>query len=207
MTGLLAVAAIIAGIVAYLQLPVAAVPRVDFPVISVSASLPGASPETMANSVALPLEREFSTIAGIDQMSSTSGQGTTQITLQFVLGRDIDAAALDVQSALSRAQRRLPAEMTTPPSFRKSNPADAPVVLLNLRGGDVPLYRLNEVAAVLISPPSPASRASRRSSPMASRNTPCGCSSTRTGWRRLASASTRRSAPSRRPTPTPPSAR
>ncbi|MFC4168480.1 efflux RND transporter permease subunit [Teichococcus aestuarii] len=152
MTGLLAVAAIIAGIVAYLQLPVAAVPRVDFPVISVSASLPGASPETMANSVALPLEREFSTIAGIDQMSSTSGQGTTQITLQFVLGRDIDAAALDVQSALSRAQRRLPAEMTTPPSFRKSNPADAPVVLLNLRGGDVPLYRLNEVAAVLISP-------------------------------------------------------
>ncbi|PHK93621.1 acriflavine resistance protein B [Pseudoroseomonas rhizosphaerae] len=152
MTGLLAVAAVIAGIVAYLQLPVAAVPRVDFPVISVSATLPGASPETMANSVALPLEREFSTIAGIDQMSSTSGQGTTQITLQFVLGRSIDAAALDVQSALSRAQRRLPAEMTTPPSFRKSNPADAPVVLLNLRGGDVPLYRLNEVAAVLIAP-------------------------------------------------------
>ncbi|ONG58978.1 acriflavine resistance protein B [Pseudoroseomonas deserti] len=152
MTGLLAAAAILAGIVAYFQMPVAAVPRVDFPVISVSASLPGASPETMANSVALPLEREFSTIAGIDQMSSTSGQGTTQITLQFVLGRSIDAAALDVQAALSRAQRRLPAEMTNPPSFRKSNPADAPVVLLNLRGGDVPLYRLNEVAAVLISP-------------------------------------------------------
>jgi len=152
MTGLLAAAAVLAGIVAYFQLPVAAIPRVDFPVISVSAQLPGASPETMANSVALPLEREFSTIAGIDQMSSTSGQGTTQITLQFVLGRDIDAAALDVQSALSRAQRRLPQEMTNPPSFRKSNPADAPVVLLNLRGGDVPLYRLNEVAAVLISP-------------------------------------------------------
>jgi len=152
MTGLLAAAAVLAGIVAYFQLPVAAIPRVDFPVISVSAQLPGASPETMANSVALPLEREFSTIAGIDQMSSTSGQGRTQITLQFVLGRDIDAAALDVQSALSRAQRRLPQEMTEPPSFRKSNPADAPVVLLNLRGGDVPLYRLNEVAAVLISP-------------------------------------------------------
>ncbi|MXP62077.1 efflux RND transporter permease subunit [Roseomonas sp. M0104] len=152
MTGLLAAAAVLAGIVAYFQLPVAAIPRVDFPVISVSAQLPGASPETMANSVALPLEREFSTISGIEQMSSSSGQGTTQITLQFVLGRDIDAAALDVQSALSRAQRRLPQEMTTPPSFRKSNPADAPVVLLNLRGGDVPLYRLNEVAAVLISP-------------------------------------------------------
>ncbi|MBI0432305.1 efflux RND transporter permease subunit [Roseomonas sp. KE0001] len=152
MTFLLAVAAVVAGAVAYFQLPVAAMPRVDFPVISVSAQLPGASPETMANSVALPLEREFSTIAGIDQMSSTSGQGTTSITLQFVLGRDIDAAALDVQSAISRAQRRLPQEMTNPPSFRKSNPADAPVVLLNLRGGDVPLYRLNEVAAVLISP-------------------------------------------------------
>jgi HAE1 family hydrophobic/amphiphilic exporter-1 len=152
MTGLLAVAAVLAGIIAYLQLPVAAVPRVDFPVISVSADLPGASPENMANSVALPLEREFSTIAGIDQMSSTSGSGRTSITLQFVLGRDIDAAALDVQAAISRAQRRLPQEMTNPPSFRKSNPADAPVVLLNLKGGDVPLYRLNEVAAVLISP-------------------------------------------------------
>ncbi|WBV42252.1 efflux RND transporter permease subunit [Pseudoroseomonas cervicalis] len=152
MTGLLAAAAVLAGIVAYFQMPVAAVPRVDFPVITVSANLPGASPETMANSVALPLEREFSTIAGIDQMSSTSGQGTTQLTLQFVLGRNIDAAALDVQAAISRAQRRLPQEMTNPPSFRKSNPADAPVVLLNLRGGDVPLYRLNEVAAVLISP-------------------------------------------------------
>lgn len=152
MTGLLAMAAVLAGIVAYFQMPVAAMPRVDFPVITVSASFPGASPETMANSVALPLEREFSTIAGIDQMSSISGQGTLQLTLQFVLGRSIDAAALDVQSALSRAQRRLPAEMTSPPSFRKSNPADAPVVLLNLRGGDVPLYRLNEVASVIISP-------------------------------------------------------
>lgn len=152
MTMLLSLAAILAGTVAYFQMPVAAIPRVDFPVITVSATFPGASPETMANSVALPLEREFSTIAGIDQMSSVSGQGTLQITLQFVLGRPIDAAALDVQSALSRAQRRLPAEMTTPPSFRKTNPADAPVVLLNLRGGDVPLYRLNEIAAVIISP-------------------------------------------------------
>jgi len=152
MTGLLAMAAVLAGVVAYFQMPVAAMPRVDFPVITVSASFPGASPETMANSVALPLEREFSTIAGIDQMSSISGQGTLQLTLQFVLGRSIDAAALDVQSALSRAQRRLPTEMTSPPSFRKSNPADAPVVLLNLRGGDVPLYRLNEVASVIISP-------------------------------------------------------
>jgi HAE1 family hydrophobic/amphiphilic exporter-1 len=152
MTGLLSVAAVIAGIFAYLQMPVAAVPRVDFPVIQVSASLPGASPETMANSVALPLERQFSTIAGLDQMSSTSGQEQTQITLQFVLNRDIDAAALDVQSAISRAQRQMPQEMTTPPSFRKVNPADAPVLLLTLQGGEVPLSRLNDTAALVIAP-------------------------------------------------------
>ena len=152
MTSLLAVAAVIAGAVAYTRLPVAAVPRVDFPVISVFATFPGASPETMATSVALPLEREFSTIAGIDSMSSSSGQDTTQITLQFVLNRNIDAAAQDVQAALTRAQRRLPPEMTTPPSYRKVNPADAPVVLLSLTGGDTPLYRLNDIASTIISP-------------------------------------------------------
>jgi HAE1 family hydrophobic/amphiphilic exporter-1 len=153
MTGLLAAAAIIAGIVGYMKLPVAAVPRVDFPVITVYASLPGASPETMATSVALPLEREFSTIAGIDQISSNNGQDTTQITLQFVLNRNIDAAAQDVQAALTRAQRRLPTEMTTPPSYRKVNPADAPVLLLTLEtNGDVPLYRLNDIASTIIGP-------------------------------------------------------
>ncbi|MGG5820587.1 efflux RND transporter permease subunit [Falsiroseomonas sp. HW251] len=152
MTGLLSVAAVIAGVVAYFQMPVAAVPRVDFPVIQVTAQLSGASPETMANSVALPLERQFSTIAGLDQMSSTSGQEQTQITLQFVLGKNIDAAALDVQSAISRSQRQMPAEMTTPPSFRKVNPADAPVLLLTLQGGEVPLSRLNDTAALVISP-------------------------------------------------------
>ena len=152
MTGLLAVAAVIAGIFAYFQMPVAAVPRVDFPVIQVTANLSGASPETMASSVALPLERQFSTIAGLEQMSSTSGQEQTQITLQFVLGRNIDAAALDVQSAISRAQRQMPTEMTTPPSFRKVNPADAPVLLLTLQGGEVPLSRLNDTAALVISP-------------------------------------------------------
>ena len=152
MTGLLSIAAVVAGVLAYFQMPVAAVPRVDFPVIQVSASLAGASPETMASSVALPLERQFSTIAGLDQMSSTSGQETTQITLQFVLGRNIDAAALDVQSAISRAQRQMPIEMTVPPSFRKVNPADAPVLLLTLQGGEVPLSRLNDTAALVISP-------------------------------------------------------
>ncbi|MDB5382185.1 MAG: AcrB/AcrD/AcrF family protein [Rhodospirillales bacterium] len=152
MTSLLCIAAVVAGIIAYTRLPVAAIPRVDFPVITVFANFPGASPETMATSVALPLEREFSTIAGIDTMSSVSGQDTTQITLQFVLSRNIDSAAQDVQAALTRAQRRLPVDMTTPPSYRKVNPADAPVVLLTLRGGDTPLYRLNDIASTIIGP-------------------------------------------------------
>ncbi|WP_207537445.1 efflux RND transporter permease subunit [Sabulicella rubraurantiaca] len=152
MTLLLSLAAIVAGVVAYTRLPVAAVPRVDFPVISVFASFPGASPETMATSVALPLEREFSTIAGLESMNSTSGQDTLNLTLQFQLGRNIDSAAQDVQAALTRAQRRLPIEMTTPPSYRKVNPADAPVLLLTLSGGDVPMYRLNDVASTIIAP-------------------------------------------------------
>ncbi len=152
MTSLLSLGLVLAGILGYLSMPVAAVPRVDFPVISVTASFPGASPETMATSVALPLEREFSTIGGLDQMSSTSGQGSLQITLQFVLNRNIDAAAQDVQAAITRAQRRLPSEMTTPPSYRKSNPADAPVVLLALTGGDVPLWRLNDIVSTFVSP-------------------------------------------------------
>ncbi len=152
MTLLLSIAAVVAGIVAYTRLPVAAVPRVDFPVISVFATFPGASPETMATSVALPLEREFSTIAGLESMNSTSGQDTLNLTLQFQLGRNIDSAAQDVQAALTRAQRRLPIEMTVPPSYRKVNPADAPVLLLTLGGGDVPLYRLQDVASTIIAP-------------------------------------------------------
>ena len=151
-TWLLSIAALVAGIIAYTRLPVAAIPRVDFPVITVFANFPGASPETMATSVALPLEREFSTIAGLDTMNSINGQDTTQITLQFVLGRNIDAVAQDVQAALTRAQRRLPIDMTVPPSYRKVNPADAPVVLLALRASDLPLYRLNDVASTIIAP-------------------------------------------------------
>ncbi|MCB4820861.1 efflux RND transporter permease subunit [Roseicella aerolata] len=152
MTLLLTIAAVVAGIIAYTRLPVAAVPRVDFPVITVFANFPGASPETMATSVALPLEREFSTIAGLESMSSINGQDTTQITLQFVLGRNIDAAAQDVQAAMTRAQRRLPIDMTIPPSYRKVNPADEAVILLALSGGDIPLYRLNDVASTIIAP-------------------------------------------------------
>ncbi len=125
MTGLVMIGILAFGILAYRKLPVSALPNVDFPTIQVSAALPGASPETMASAVALPLEKEFSLIAGIDNMSSTSIVGASQITMQFSLDRDIDAAAQDVQSAISRAIRQLPPTMSTPPSFRKVNPADA----------------------------------------------------------------------------------
>ena len=132
MTILVMASFIIAGVFGYKQLPVAAVPRVDFPTIQVTALLPGASPETMAASVAAPLERQFSTIAGVTTMTSTSSLGNTSIMLQFDLDRNIDGAALDVQSAISSAMRRLPAEMPTPPSFRKVNPADYAIMFLAL---------------------------------------------------------------------------
>jgi HAE1 family hydrophobic/amphiphilic exporter-1 len=152
MTVLLMATLIAVGIFGYRLLPVAALPRADFPTIQVSAALPGASPETMAASVATPLERQLSTIAGIDSMTSSSSQGQTQITLQFDLDRDIDGAALDVQSALSLAARRLPEEMTTPPSFRKVNPADQSIVLLALTSATLPLSKVDEYAETLIAP-------------------------------------------------------
>ncbi|MBN2430683.1 MAG: efflux RND transporter permease subunit [Acidobacteria bacterium] len=135
------------GVMAYITLPVSDLPNVDYPTIQVSASLPGASPETMAASVALPLERQFSTIAGIDNMTSTSGIGATQITLQFSLERDLDAAAQDVQSAIAQAQRRLPRDMPNPPSFRKVNPADQPILYIAMTSDTLPLSVLNEYAA------------------------------------------------------------
>jgi HAE1 family hydrophobic/amphiphilic exporter-1 len=150
MTTLLMLSFLGAGVFGYRLLPVAALPRVDFPTIQVSASLPGASPETMAASVATPLERQLATIAGVSSMTSTSTQGSTQITLQFDLGRDIDGAALDVQSALSAAARRLPPEMTTPPSFRKVNPADQPVLFLALSSKTLPLSTVDEYAETMI---------------------------------------------------------
>ncbi|MGE5506668.1 MAG: efflux RND transporter permease subunit [Actinomycetota bacterium] len=151
-TGLLTLALILVGLAGYRQLPVAALPNADFPTISVSAVMPGASPETMASAVAEVLEREFSTIGGVETMSSASGQGTTAITLTFVLDRNIDAAAQDVQAALARAARRLPTEMTTPPSFKKVNPADQPVVLLALSSPTVPLAQLNDFAETIMTP-------------------------------------------------------
>lgn len=152
MTILLTAALVLGGLAAYRQLPVAALPRVDFPVINVSATLPGASPETMAASVASPLEREFSTIAGIDTITSTSSLGNTSITIQFVLERDIDAAAQDVQAAIARTQRRLPAEMTTAPSYRKVNPADQPVLMLALSSPTLTLSSLNDFAETAVQP-------------------------------------------------------
>ena len=151
-TLLLSIAMVVAGLFAYVNLPVAALPRADFPVINVSASLPGASAETMAQSVATPLIKQFSTIAGIDSISTTNALGSTSIAIQFELNRDIDAAAADVQAAITRTQRQLPPEMTNPPSYRKVNPADAPILLLALRSDTVPLTRLDAFAEDVISP-------------------------------------------------------
>jgi HAE1 family hydrophobic/amphiphilic exporter-1 len=150
MTTLLMVSLIMGGIFGYRLLAVAALPRVDFPTIQISMTFPGASPETMAASVATPIERQLATIAGISSMASMSTTGTGQIIIQFDLGRNIDAAALDVQSALSVAQRQLPIEMTIPPSFKKVNPADAPVLYLSLVSDTLPLSAVNEYADTII---------------------------------------------------------
>jgi len=151
-TLLMSFALVLAGLFAYKFLPVAALPSAEFPVINVSASLPGASPETMATSVATPLIKQFSTIAGIDSISTTNSLGSTSIAIQFALGRNIDAAAADVQAAIARTQRQLPPQMTSPPSYRKVNPADAPILLLSLVSDTVPLTDLDAFAENVISP-------------------------------------------------------
>jgi HAE1 family hydrophobic/amphiphilic exporter-1 len=151
-TLLMSLALMAAGLFAYAALPVAALPRTDFPVINVSATLPGASPETMATSVATPLIKQFDTIAGIDSISTTNALGSTSISIQFALNRDIDAAAADVQAAITRTLRVLPQDMPSPPSFRKVNPADAPVLLLALKSETVPLTKLDAMAEQVISP-------------------------------------------------------
>ncbi len=150
MTSLLMVALLVFGSIAYVSLPVSELPTVDFPTISVSASLPGADPETMASAVATPLENEFATIAGLDSITSTNTLGRTRITLQFALDRDIDAAAQDVQVAISSTLRRLPDEMTDPPTFRKVNPADASILYLALSSSTLPLTTVNEYAETIL---------------------------------------------------------
>ena len=146
MTSLLMAAILLFGIIAYRSLPVAELPNVDYPTISVSASLPGASPETMAASVATTLEGQFSSIAGLESMTSSSAQGTTTVTLQFSLDRNIDAAAQDVQSAIAGSLRRLPPDMPTPPSFRKVNPADAPIFFIAMYSTTLPTWVVNDYA-------------------------------------------------------------
>ena len=152
MTILLSLATVVAGAIAYTKIPIAALPSFNSPVIQVTATLSGASPENMASSVALPLEKEFSTIDGITVISSTNFLSTTSITLEFNNDRDIDKAAVDVQAALLRAQRRLPIEMTIPPSYRKVNPADAPVLFMTLSSPSMDLFEVSDYAENLISP-------------------------------------------------------
>jgi HAE1 family hydrophobic/amphiphilic exporter-1 len=146
MTSLVMLAIMLAGLMGYRLLPVNDLPNVDYPTIQITANLPGANPETMASAVATPLERQLSTIAGVDSMNSTNGQGITLITLRFTLDRNIDAAAQDVQSAIAKAARQLPQDMPTPPSFQKVNPADQPVLYLVLSSKTLPLSRVHEYA-------------------------------------------------------------
>jgi HAE1 family hydrophobic/amphiphilic exporter-1 len=152
MTVLLNLAIVVAGVLAYRQIPVAALPSYNTPVISVFAGLPGASPETMATSVALPLEKQFATIPGLSIISSSNTLGSTSLTLEFDQNRNVDAAAVDVQAALLRAQRSLPQDMTAPPSYRKVNPADAPVLILAMTSPSLSLAELTSYAEHLISP-------------------------------------------------------
>jgi hydrophobic/amphiphilic exporter-1 (mainly G- bacteria), HAE1 family len=150
LTTLVTASIIVLGIFAYRLLSVAALPAVDFPTINITATLPGASAETMAASVAAPIERQLSTIAGISSLTSSSSLGITSITIQFDLNRNIDGAALDVQTALSVAQRRLPIEMTTPPSFRKVNPGDFPILYISLNSQTLPLSVVDEYGEITL---------------------------------------------------------
>ncbi|MBY5625191.1 efflux RND transporter permease subunit [Rhizobium leguminosarum] len=151
-TTLLAIGVILAGLAGYQLVPVAALPQVDFPTINVSAQLSGASPQTMATSVSTPLIKQFETIPGITEISASSSLGSTSIVLQFDLSRNIDAAAADVQAAISHATRQLPDNLTTPPSYRKTNPADAPVMLLSVQSNTMPRSKLDDIAENIISP-------------------------------------------------------
>jgi HAE1 family hydrophobic/amphiphilic exporter-1 len=150
MTTLVMLAILLFGVMAYRYLPVSDLPNVDFPTILVNASLPGASPETMASAVATPLERQFTTIAGLDSLSSTSALGNANITLQFALSRNIDAAAQDVQAAIAKAAKQLPPDMPTPPTYQKVNPADQPVLYLALTSATLPLSTVNEYGDTLM---------------------------------------------------------
>src|SRR5437762_185375 len=154
MTSLVMAAILLFGVMAYRLLPVSDLPNVDFPTIQVGANLPGASPETMASAVALPLEKQFATIAGVSSINSTSSLGSTAIIVQFDLSRNIDAAAQDVQAMITKAARQLPPQMALPPSYNKVNPADQPVMFLVLRSpaSTFPLSAIDEYAETMVAP-------------------------------------------------------
>src|SRR5215469_6392051 len=149
-TSLLMAGIALFGVIAYRALPVSDLPQVDYPTITVSASLPGANPDTMASAVATPLERQFTTIAGLDSMVSNSSQGNSNITLQFDLSRDIDGATVDVETAIAAAMPLLPPGMPTPPSFRKQNPADQPIISIFLTSPTMRLSDVDEYAETLV---------------------------------------------------------
>src|SRR5271167_3976069 len=149
-TSLMMAAIALFGLVAYRSLPVSDLPNVDFPTLLVTASLPGASPETMASAVATPLENQFSNISGLDSMTSTNSLGSTQVTLEFVLTKSLDGTAVDVQSAIRQASRLLPQGMPTPPTFTKVNPALQPILYVALTSKQVPLWTLDEYAETRI---------------------------------------------------------
>src|SRR5262245_38605983 len=149
MTTLVMIGILVFGVVAYRQLPVSDLPNVDFPTITVTATLPGTSPQTMAATVATPLEKSFSSIAGIDNMTSTSSLGQTQIVVQFALDRNIDAAAQDVQASIAQTIRQLP-QGIIPPAYQKTNPADAPILTLALTSSEVSVSALDEIGETTI---------------------------------------------------------
>ena len=149
-TTLLTIAVGLSGVIAYSFLPVAPLPQVDFPALSVGASLPGASPETMASSVATPLERQFGRIAGLNEMTSSSTLGSTNITLQFDLSRNIDAAARDVQAGINAARGQLPANLPTNPTWRKQNPADPPILQLGLTSDTMQTAQIYDAASTIL---------------------------------------------------------
>src|SRR6201987_1375160 len=145
-TSLLMAAIALFGVVAYRALPVSDLPNVDFPTLLITASLPGASPETMSSAVATPLENQFSTIAGLEQMTSVNSLGSTQVTLEFALTRSMDGAAVDIQAAITQAARLLPQGMPTPPTFTKVNPADQPILYLVITSTTMTPWNLDEYA-------------------------------------------------------------
>src|SRR5436305_11861538 len=149
-TSLMMMGVLVFGIGAYGLLPVAALPKVDFPTIVVSVNYPGASPDTMASAIATPLEQQFATIPTLDQMTSTSGIGSLSITLQFDLERNIDAAAQDVQTAINAAGGVLPKDLPTPPTYRTTNPADRPVMIYAVHSDALPIYKMDEYAFTVL---------------------------------------------------------